>query len=77
MTILDSLTLEILGLIVTIAGLFGGAMFWLGIVHNKLNSIEKNVNNLMKETRALSIRIESHILSLDAREESEKRNKKE
>lgn len=77
MTILDPITTETLGLMLTIAGFFGGALFWIGVVHNKINSIEKNVSSLMEETRNLSIRTESHILSIDALEESKGENKKE
>jgi hypothetical protein len=46
--------------------LVGGAMFWLGIVHNKLHTLEKDVRELKHDTKKLTIRIESHILSVDA-----------
>ena len=77
MTILDLITTETLALMVTIGGFLGGAMFWIGVVHNKINSIEKSVSCLMEQTRNLSIEIESHILSINSLEESKGENKKE
>jgi hypothetical protein len=36
-------------------GLFGGAMFWLGIVTEKLRSQKKDVEKLKDETKDLSV----------------------
>jgi hypothetical protein len=53
MTLLDPITPETLGLILTLAGFFGGAMFWIGILHSKLNSLQTKVNNLMQEIQRI------------------------
>jgi hypothetical protein len=41
MTILDPITPETLGLMLTLAGFFGDAMFWIGLLHSKVNSLQK------------------------------------
>lgn len=64
-------TNEVIGLILAIIVPFGVAMFWLVVVHHRLNTLEKDVRELRNIVTNLSIRIESHILSVDAWKESE------
>jgi hypothetical protein len=50
-TLSNALTPEILTLFLVILVPFGGALFWLGVVHNKLNSLKDDVKDLQKDAK--------------------------
>jgi outer membrane murein-binding lipoprotein Lpp len=52
---------------------FGGALFAIGVLHNKLGTLKDDVKTLKEEVKALSIRFEVHKLSVEAWQESAKR----
>jgi hypothetical protein len=63
MSILDSLTPEIIGIILAIVVPFGGAMFWLGMLTHKLNSLEDNVKKLQGHVEEISIKFNADLLA--------------
>jgi hypothetical protein len=50
---MDPITPETLGLMLTLAGFFGGAMFWIGLLHSKVNSLQRRLKNLMQEIQRI------------------------
>jgi hypothetical protein len=77
MPLSDFLTAEVLGLILTIAGLFGGAMFWLGVLHQRLKTLEKNTGTMQEDLKQLTIKFEADLLARRAEEERRKEEKRE
>ena len=63
------LSAENLTLIISVFLAIVGGVFWLGILHNKLNSLEKDVRQLKNVTNDLYIKLNAYLL---AREELDK-----
>jgi len=72
LALFDSLTLADIGVLLTMFGLFGGAMFWLGKTHEKLGNHDKkldkfekefkdDVKDLQKDFRDISIKLYTYI----------------
>jgi hypothetical protein len=75
--LLSSLTTEDATFLVTVFVPLAGALFWLGVTHHKLSTLKDDMKELKKNVTDLTIRIESHILAVEAWEESRRKEEEE
>jgi hypothetical protein len=70
MSLSQFFTPDVIAILIAIAVPSASGLIWLGIVHNKISTLKEDVKGLKDDVKTLSIRIESHILSVDALQES-------
>jgi len=65
MTLIESLTPEIIGLILAILVPFGIAVYWVAVTRTKLNMQEKEIRDLKNDVKYLTTRVDAHISVMD------------
>jgi hypothetical protein len=57
------ITTDLITFLVVILVPFGSAVAWLAVLHTKLKSSEEDIDKLQGEVRAMSIKLEVHIIT--------------